>query len=198
MANRDLTANVLSEIIKNKTFPFFLISVHFDETDPVLHIDNTVRLTSAYNDIDWGGETYDAVGHFLGFTPIQETGENRISRVRVNLSAVDQTRISEMFNHEFLNRPLRIYLGFIDATDYSIISDPVLILNGLMSQPIIQEDVNKGTSMVSVQVVDIFESFNTRPGRHTNSDEQKFFFPGDLGFEYVATIPQSLSWGRKD
>lgn len=188
MAGRTLTANVLTEILKNQTFPFFLVEITFDAT--------TIRLTSAYNDLTVLGETWSAVGHFLGFTPIQETGENRISKVNVNLSAVDQSLISDMLSMEFLNRPMKIYLGFIDATDYSIIDDPVLILNGLMSQPIIQEDPVKGSSVISVQVVDIFESFNARPGRHTNSDEQQFVFPGDLGFEFVATIPQTISWGR--
>lgn len=196
--SRDLTANVLTEIAKDNTFPFYLVEVDFDDDVDPIPQDNTVRLTSAYNDIEWNGETWSAVGHFLTFSPVQETVESRITKLNVSLSAVDQTRISDLFTMEYLNRPLRIYLGFIDVSDYSIIVDPVLLFDGLMSSPRINEDPDKGSSTISVEVVDHWESFNVKPGRHTNSDEQQAIFPGDKGFEFVAKIPSTLKWGRPD
>lgn len=197
MSGRDLESAVLAEIVKDQTFPFYLMEIQFDP-DPITHVDNTVRLTTAYGDILWGGETWNAVGHFLSFTSVKETAENRITKMQVSLSAIDQSNISTFFTVEYMNRPLLVYLGFIDVTDYTVLVDPVLIFNGLMSQPLIQEDPTKNTSVISVEVVDHWESFNIRPGRHTNSDEQQAFFPGDLGFEFVSKVPHALKWGAPE
>lgn len=196
MANRDMTAAVLTEIAKNQTFPFFLLEVVFDVT-PITLEPNTVRLTTAYNDITWNAVSWLAVGHFLGFTPVRETMENRITKLSVQLSGVDQSRISDFLSREYINRSIRVYLGFIDSTGYTVIVDPFLLFDGLMSDVAINDDPFSGTSIVVVECVDHWEAFNARPGRHTNNDEQQAFFPGDKGFEFVAKVPRQLKWGRK-
>lgn len=196
MASRNMTAAVLTEIAKDQTFPFFLLEVVFDVT-PITLASNTVRLTTAYNDITFNGETWFAVGHFLGFTPVRETMENRITKLSVQLSGVDQSNISEFLSREYINRPIRVYLGFINFTGYTVIVDPFLLFDGLMSDVAINDDPVGGTSIVVVDCVDHWEAFNTKPGRHTNNDEQQSFFPGDAGFEFVAKVPRNLKWGRK-
>ncbi len=188
MADRDLTAGVLTEIAKDQTFPFFLLDVL---VGPV-----GVFLTSAFEDIVFNSQNYSAVGLFLGFTPVKETDENRTTKLVVTLSGVSQASISLFLSVSYINRPIKIHLGFIDATDYSVIVDPFLLFDGFISAVAINDDPSVGTSTVSVEASDHWEAFGIIPGRHTNNDEQQALFPGDFGFEFVATIPQDLKWGR--
>jgi len=224
MANRSMTATVLAQMAKNKTFPFFLLEMVFDVT-PITLVPNTTRLTTAFDDIVFQGETWSAVGHFLGFTAVRETSENRITKLTVSVSGVDQSNISDFLTREYINRSVRIYLGFIRECPVEfvqaiagigvagcaqagrgdtiglitplVVADPFLLFDGLIGASAIEDDPNTGKSLVSLECVDNWEAFTAKPGRHTNHDEQQAFFPGDDGFEFVAKVPRLLKWGKE-
>lgn len=188
MSDRSLSAAMLAEIQKSTVAWCYLVEAEFDS--------GSLFLTDYAADITWSGDTYERTAGFLSFSGLQETGELLVNQITVSLSGVDTTiAIAKVLQNDFLDRPLRIYCAALDA-DGQVIADPEKIFEGRMDQPVIAEDPDSGTSTVSVRGTPAWADFGRRPGRHTNSEEQEFYFSGDLGFEFVSQIPKNLVWGR--
>jgi len=189
MADRGATAAALAEMAKASNQPVHLLQVALDAPT------GTIYATDAYKDIEWGGNIYTALGHLLSFSDIEETAELQVASLTVTLSGVDQAYISLFLSEHYIDRALRIYTGFLDSSD-TLIADPVLIFDGRMDQPVIQEDPDAGTSVVAVRATNAWVDFERRPGRHTNHQEQQIWFPGDRGFEFASEIVKDIVWGR--
>jgi hypothetical protein len=76
-----------------------------------------------------------------------------------------------------------------------VIADPVLIFDGRMDRPSISVDPDSGTTVCTIDGVSHWTDFERRPGRHSNNNEQQKHFPGDLGFDQVASLPDDIFWG---
>lgn len=188
MADRDMTAGVLTEIAADVHQPIYLVKAEFDAGD--------FLATDADRDVTWGGDTYLRAAGFLAFDGLEETGQLLVNEISVTLSGVDTAAaMAKVLNDDFLDRRIRIWLAFMDA-DNAVISDPVLIFDGRMDAPTIQEDPDAGSSTVSVKGTPAWSDHGRRAGRHTNDEEQQFHFSGDLGFEYVSEVPKTITWGR--
>lgn len=187
MADRDASAAVLAELAAAACQPVHLFELVLDAA--------TVRNCDAYRDIVFGGNTFIANGHFMAFDAIEESADLTISRVTVQLSGIDQTWVASVLAHTYVDRVLRIYKGFLDAAG-ALIVDPILIFDGRVDAPSIEEDPDSGKSSVALSATSQWVDFERRPGRHTNDAEQQFHFPGDRGFEFVARINRQAVWGR--
>ena len=64
MADRGMTAAVLTEIAESQNKPFHLVDIQFTT--------GTVYFTDSNRDIDWNYRTYTAAGDFLTFSDITE------------------------------------------------------------------------------------------------------------------------------
>jgi hypothetical protein len=91
---------------------------------------------------------------------------------------------------------LRIWKGFLDA-NLAVVVDPILIFEGRMDSPVIDENPDNGSCIVSVSATNAWVDFERKSGRHTNHEEQQIFFPGDRGFEFVSELTKEITWGRK-
>lgn len=187
MADRDASAAVLSELAAAACQPVQLFELELDA--------GTVRNCDATRNIEFDGNTFVANGHFMGFDAIEESTDLTISRVTVQLSGVDQIWVASTLQHTYVDRVLRIYKGFLDAAG-ALIVDPVLLFDGRVDAPAIEEDPDSGKSTVALSATSQWVDFERRPGRHTNNAEQQFHFPGDRGFAYVARINRQAVWGR--
>jgi len=188
MADRGATAAVITELGKSKNQPFHLVDVLFDSSP--------LYLTDAWTNIIWNGKTYTALGHFLGFSDIEETSELQVASLTAQLSGVDQSVISDVLAENYIDRPLLIHKGFLDD-NMAVIADPILIFEGRMDSPIIEENPDDGTCTVAVTATNAWVDFERKSGRHTNHEEQQIFFPGDMGFEFASEIVKDITWGRK-
>jgi hypothetical protein len=188
MADRGASAAVITELGKSQNRPFHLVEVVFDVTP--------IYITDAWMNISRNGQTYTALGHFLGFSDIEESSELQVANLTAQLSGVDQSVISAVLTENYIDRPLRIYKGFLDG-NMAVIANPVLIFEGRMDSPVIQENPDDGSCVVSVSATNAWVDFERLSGRHTNHEEQQIFFPGDMGFEFVSEITQEITWGRK-
>ncbi|MEI6317411.1 MAG: hypothetical protein WCS09_02775 [Pseudomonadota bacterium] len=155
----------------------------------------TTYATDAYRPVVWGGNTYLANGHLLSYTGIEESAELQVTQARFALSGVDQSLISTVLLENVLDRRIRVWTAFLDADD-AIIGDPILIFDGRMDAPSIDEDPAGGSCTVAISASNQFADFNRRAGRRTNDAEQQVLFPGDRGFEYVSALTRSITWGR--
>lgn len=188
--SRGLHSQTLGILDDASVSPFYLLKCSFDSGD--------VLLTDAYRDITNSGETFISVGAYLTFSVIKETAMPLVNQINVQLSGCDTTGIfTNVLNNNFIDRQLRIHMGFLRDND-NVANDPFLIFDGYMDAPVIVEDVDNNTSTVSITGNSIWsDSITKRAGRHTNLEEQQFYFANDLGFEFVSSIPQDIKWGRQ-
>lgn len=184
--DRSASASVLTEIAASSCRPIHFLKIVFDSS--------AVYITDAYRDISWEGHAWVAMGHFLSFSDIEESGGIEVSSCTLGLSGVDQSYISLFLNTDFIDREVSIWKGFLDSS-MAVISSPLLIFNGRINRPGITEDPNSGACTLAVEAASNWVDFQRIPGRHTNHTEQQIWYPGDKGFEFAADKTTQLKWG---
>ena len=148
-----------------------------------------------FRSVVYDSNTYLAVGHLMGISDIEEAAEVIVSSVTLSLSGIDQVWISNVLQEDYIDRTVKIYTAFMDES-WALVVDPVLIFEGRMDQPSIEEDPDAGTSSVSVSVTNAWVDFSRKTGRHTNHEEQTLHFAGDKGFEFASEVTPDIVWGR--
>lgn len=184
--DRGASAGVIAEYAKDANQPVHLFELYLDGA--------TTYATDAYRSIDWNGNTYPALGHFLEYSGIEEAGDLTITQASVQLSGVDQTLIAAILAYEYIDRRLVIRKGFLDGSE-AVLIDPLPIFDGRVDSPAIEEDPTDGRCIVTISASSHWIDFERTPGRHTNHEEQQIWFPGDLGFEYVSQLNRQITWG---
>jgi hypothetical protein len=185
--DRSASASVLTELAADSNHPIHLLEIVFDST--------TIRLSDAPRPIEWSGNEYQGMGHFLGFSDIEETAELQVTSVTGSLSGVDQTYVALFLTETYLDRTVNLYKAFLNTSE-SVITDPILIFSGRISGVAIDESPDSGTASISVSAASQWVDFQRRPGRHTAHSEQQIYFSGDKGFEFSSEISKELKWGR--
>lgn len=188
--DRGTTAAYQAQMAASRNRPIHLVELAFDAPT------GTIYLTSAPCSVAWGGQTYLGLGGLLGVGDVTETVELVQQSVSVSLTGVDQTYIALLLTEDYLDRPLRIYRGFIDDAG-AVVVDPCLMFEGGMDNPVIEEDPSSGTCVVGLEAVSAQVGKGRLPGRHTNHEEQQFYFPGDKAFEFVSAIARDVTWGGR-
>jgi hypothetical protein len=188
MTQRSMSASMLTEIAKTKNEPFHLFEFEWDSA--------TVRFTDAGMDLTWSANTYTNAANVLGFSNIDENLSMDVSEISLVLTGISSTVIAYFLTENFIDRPCRIYKGFLDTSGV-IVSDPVLIFSGRLDSPSMEEDPASGTATITCSAADHFIDFDTTNGRKTNPTEQKAYFPGDKGFDFVHTLQDKvIQWGK--
>tara|TARA_Y100000004_G_scaffold74501_2_gene83683 strand:- start:7659 stop:8297 length:639 start_codon:yes stop_codon:yes gene_type:complete len=171
----------------------------------------TIYGTDYAYDIFHNGIPYSAVGYLLNISGLEEFNDSRIATVTVQLSGVAETLIGTLLSYEYLDQPLIIKRAFINETGVTIpdadeeleelvsspqlIDEPVVIFEGGIERPQINESQESGYVIVSIQASSRFSEFLLHSGRHTNPQEQKFYDPSDRFFDQVGRIDKNLVWG---
>jgi hypothetical protein len=162
--------------------------------DTTTSADYTARVTNAPFDLTIGGLTYRAVGNILGFSDIEEATDFTISSVTVTLNGINSADVKLFLTARYVDKPIKIYRVWLDERNI-VVSSPLLIFDGLINNPVISDDGARVT--IGVEASSHWAAYDRRNGRHTNFDEQQFWFAGDLGFEFVASESRDLKWGSK-
>lgn len=132
-------------------------------------------------------------GHLIGFRDLTEDSDLKLAQVQITLSGVDQSWTAIILGKEYINRTVRIYHGFLDDR-YEMIQDPIIVFEGSMDAPTIEEDPETGKVAVSVVATSIFATWEQVRGRRTNNTEQQLFFPDDKGFEFTTQLEKEVTW----
>jgi len=177
-----------TEVVKASNRPIHLVDIVLDSA--------TSYVTDHYKTVTYDSNDYTGIGHFLGFSDIEENSEVIVSSITLQLSGVDQTWISTLLSETYIDRVVKIYTAFIDDSA-ALIASPVLIFEGRMDSPTITENPDSGECTVSIGVTNAWVDFMRGTGRHTNHEEQQVFFSGDKGFEYASEIVKDITWGSK-
>ena len=184
--DRGSTSAFQTEIVKSANKPFHLLKLSFD--------DISYFLSDAYIPVTFDSNTYTPTGSFLSFSDIVETNETNIETITIALSGVDTTFVNSFLAGGYLDRKVEIYKAFLDSND-ALVSNPLLIFSGRLNNPAIKEDVDAGTSTISVQASSLFVDFDRINTRFTNNESQQSFFAGDTGFRFSSVIVKELNWG---
>ncbi len=186
MTSRGFTTGALAQVNAEANEPAHLYEVYLDA--------GTVYATDSYRPIVWGGNSYAADGQALDFQGVHESTDPQISTATVTLSGVDETWLSNVLSHQYLNRRLVIYELFIDSTG-ALVADPNIIFDGSMDAPTISEDPTSNTCTVSLSAASVESALLQLPGRHTNDVEQQMYYPGDTCFRWMANAGKQVTWG---
>ena len=184
--DRGSTGAFQTEIVKSANKPFHLVKLSFDDV--------SYFLSDAYIPVTYDSNTYTPTGSFLAFSDIVETNEANIETISISLSGVDTTYVNLFLTGGYLDRTVQIYKAFLDSND-ALVSDPLLIFDGRLNNPVIKEDVEAGTSTIAVQASSLFVDFDRINTRFTNNESQQSFFAGDTGFRYSSVVVKELNWG---
>lgn len=183
--SRNLTANVITEITSSELEPFLLFQGEFTT--------GTVRAWSGIGDLIWNGFTWTGTGTLLSVSPVQETAETSANGITVNLNGVPSELLSLALQSCKQGAAGYIYLGFLNSG--AVISDPILLFEGRLDIPSIQEEGDTATISISYESR-LIDLERPRETRYTNEDQQREF-AGDLGFEFVPKLQdKALTWGR--
>lgn len=186
--DRGATLAFQNEVVKPENMPMHLVSVHLDS--------ETLYMSDSYKTIAYDGNDYLGVGHFINFSDIEESSEVIVSTMTLSLSGVDQSMINLVLNNNYINRTVKVYMGFLNVDTHKLITNPVLIFEGGMDSPIISENPDSGKSTVLVSATNAWADYDRKLGRHGNNEEQQIFFPGDKGFEFADQNINKLVWAK--
>ncbi len=181
---RSLTAGVIAEIATNKLNPVELV---------YLGISTGTYYTDHYKDLTFDGNTYTASSLFLGSSEVQETVDVSVNTLSLKFSGADTTIISLLLNNNYMNKPAKVYRGFLNDSQ-ALIADPFLLFDGRISSFTLEE--NATTSSINVIITSHWADFEKQKGRKTNTGSQKLHFPNDVGFDYASQAVQDIKWGK--
>lgn len=162
---------------------FFAVEMEFDS--------EVARFWNGYTEETIDGDVYAAAGHLLGVSGIEESGEVSAKGATISITGLDASFISIALNENYQNRRARIIVGTVDDgvfTSYTL-------FRGRMDVMEITESGDGATLTVSVESR-LIDLERPRSSRYT-SEDQKTYYPGDLGLDYVADLQdKQINWGK--
>lgn len=182
--SRDLTTAVQSIVDSKEVQPFLLMEGEF--------ISGTVRVWSGYGDLSWNSQTWVGTGTLLQVSSVEETSDGSANGVTVTMSGIPSTMISLALSDVKQSGLGKVWLGFLDD---GVVSDPVLLFEGYLDVPSINDNAETSTLVIAYESR-LIDLKRPRETRYTN-EEQQAMYPGDLGCEYVAGLQDiSIEWGK--
>tara|TARA_R110000764_G_scaffold2047_4_gene8976 strand:+ start:1493 stop:2032 length:540 start_codon:yes stop_codon:yes gene_type:complete len=171
-----------TEVAKNNITGFELLEIELD--------DATHRFTNGPFDSTHEGNTYQALGNFLGFSDVSENTQMQIAEVTVTLTGLLQSDFGFFVNTNFIDRPVRIFRQLFN--DQVGIVGTFKIFEGRFNSAACEDDGEILT--VGGTASNSFVDFERRSGRRTNNDVQEFYYPGDKFFEFAKEVLKEISW----
>lgn len=183
---RSLTAAVQTAVASNDIRTGRLLWINFDA--------GAEYRTTNYKALVFNSNTYSP-SNILRIGDVRESLELRVPVLDVALTGVNQANISTALTEDAIDREIVTWRFFLDANE-DLIADPVEEFRGTIDSYSLQEDPNKGSSVLTWSCVSHLADFERISGRRTNDDEQQLHFTGDKGFEFAALTALDIKWGR--
>jgi len=181
--SRTIHSSTLAKLASNTFQTALLVKVDF--STPLYITDN------AY-DITYGGNVYQAGGHFLGLSDIKETADLKVGTATILMSGVDQAYIAAILAGTYLNRQVLVNRVVLETG--AIVGDPIVAFDGRLAHFSIAD--TDGSSQVQLTVAGHWADFEGKKGRASNDNSQQSVFSGDLGMQFSAQLVRNISWGR--
>ena len=139
----------------------------------------TIYVHNSIGTFTWGGNNWIGVGSMGNISQVTEAETINPYKLQLQLSAVDATFVNEALNNDPFNRPISVYVGFLDDTE-QLVADPDILWSGKMQQMNIQAgNVNTCTVIAESRLI----RFKQKNGLLFNDKAHQDRFPGDVFFE---------------
>lgn len=183
---RDIEATALANINSDINAACVMVSLDFPS--------GVVRLNNGDRNIDFSGDTFQAVGNLGTASVITESRELSSPGVRLTLSGIDPALMASAIADECHNRPVSVYLQYLtDAGEAS--GDPVLMWSGFMDFML----VNVSDTGLSIEVnceSRLVMAGGFRVLRTQEAHQSRY--SGDTFFSQLANLNNvKLEWGGK-
>lgn len=150
----------------------------------------TLALTDAFVNITWQGVTYIASGGLLGVDTIEEDPDVRVNDITIALNGLDQSILAVIENYETVGVPITVRRAYLSTDPLAVIGEPVVIFSGY-GDGVDIEAREEGVT-IALRCKDDFSNFEQVNGCRTNDAEHQTRFPGDRGFQYVASLKDKV------
>lgn len=186
--SRDLTAGMITQVTGTEMRIVHLVKAEFDSGD--------LKLWTGVGEITFNGETYTGAGNFLAISESQETLGVEAQGATFTLTGVNQAIISIFLTEEIQNRQITCWKAIYDPSGSPVlIADPVVAFRGRMDVPQLNETGD--TSTIGVQAENRLIDLGRIKVRRYTPEDQKAFYAGDLGCDFVSTIQDvEIVWGK--
>lgn len=164
--------------------PAFLVELYWST--------GVVNIWNGYYNLVWDGKTWLGIGHLGSIAEIKESSDLTANGVQLQMSGIPSARIAEVLTNDSQGLPARIYFGHIAAGGFTV--DPYLVFDGVIDYP----NITISGETATIQVALERETYDGRTdARRCTHEDQQIDYPGDLGREYVAALPnKQFTWGK--
>lgn len=185
---RDITSDVIAELIANSNRPVLLFDGEFG--------DDYVRINTSIKDLVFEANTYYGNGLIKSFRNIVESTGMNNNNISVEFVGTSTDIMSYALNGAKQSDLCSIYLGFLNSSD-SLILDPILMFSGYLSNVLINR-MRESTNII-IEYSSGLRTLEDAPNYRYTNEDQKIFYPSDRGFEYVNSIVNWTGyWGKQD
>lgn len=183
---RNISSGVLAELSAGRCRPFYLAEIQFTS--------GVSRMWTGIGNITWNSQTWIGLGSLAQVSAISQNSDVSAENITLTLSGIPSDLVSQAINECRQNYSVQVWLGFLNDSN-QIIVDPVLLFSGHMDVPTVQDGGETCTILITAEnpLVDLQRSSS----RRYTHDDQQIAFPGDRGFQFVASIQTwNGVWGR--
>jgi len=171
-------------------------------------------IANTYAPIEYQGDSYLGLGHFLGVDQIQDDLKPTNNQIQVSLSGIPKTSgeqglgsyssyVALILDQKIKGSQIQIYRAFFDLNSGQLLTNSVsmrfsgYISNFSITDGIDQEQrINTKTVVISCSSVNAILERKVN-GRRTNSTDQRSLYPSDSGMDRVAAISNtSFDFGK--
>lgn len=190
---RDLETTFETAIEGSVVKPFLMFDLDFS---------SPVYLWTGYGDITYnsgsGNNTYIGAGTALNMSVLEEVQDLSAAGITLTLAGLGTEGtelLTKALTEEYQGKDVTIILGALDDSG-DIIDDPIIVYKGFMDTLSINESAE--TSSISLTVENKLIMLRRNNERRYTDNDQKTYFPGDKGFEFVASIAEKdMTWGGR-
>lgn len=191
-----------SEYYRDHNFAIDLVEIHLKDNAGLA---DPLYLCTGGIDVDYdsatapdtGVNTYTAQGDFIGFSSLTEDFDVKVGKFSIYLSGIGNSYVSKFINTEVEGKRVVIYKAFMDLTTFQIVSQPILMFDGVVYNFAISEGAR--SCQINVDCSSLFADFERTTGRKTNN-WSNWLFQGnnyDMSMEKSGWVGQTeFKWGR--
>lgn len=186
--SRTLTAATLAALQGQRAEIFHLLSLAFDA--------GTIRFTTGFHNVDWGGVTWSAAGGAMQFEAVSETPDPSGQRLKITLDGVNLAAITALLAENYIGRLGTLYRGYLDSGG-SIIVDPIVLFTGYLNAAWdVSEDWDHRWAKVTTELVSPLAVLHQVRGITADLTSHQSQFTGDTFFAHIVDKPEGdFGWG---
>lgn len=162
----------------------------------LIDLPGPLTLTTAPNDLSFGGKTYVSSGITLALDGIASSTDISADTYTITLDNSDQTALGIYGNANYIGAEVVIYLGILNDDGTLLVNGsnegPFEIYKGLFDTWAVQESTTN--SVIKIKVKSHWAAFGRKAGRFTNSASQQEVYSTDTFFEYAHEDRKEIRW----